>query len=81
VPMLLASKRSRHGGNGGGEGVPTRRRRRQRQRRGLNGGGDNGVPAVAACAPVAFLAVRWWFGAREMKFCEVIQAERRVLDL
>jgi hypothetical protein len=65
------------GWGGGGEGVPTRR-----WRQGSGGGGDDRVPAAAACAPVdSLMAVRWRQCAREMKFCEVIQAERRVLDL
>jgi hypothetical protein len=47
-----------------------------------SGDDDDGVPTVASCAPVASLmAVRWWQCMREMKFCEVIQAERQVPNL
>jgi hypothetical protein len=45
--------------------------------------GDDTVPMAAACAPVtSLMAVRWWQQrVRETKFCKVIQAKRRVLDL
>jgi hypothetical protein len=62
----VASKRSRH--RGGGEGVPARWRRQ--------------VPTAAACAPVtSLMAVRQWQRAKEIKNCQVIQAERRVPNL
>jgi hypothetical protein len=42
------------------------------RRRGPSGGGNERVPAVVDCTPVASLAVWQRFSAREMKFCQVI---------
>jgi hypothetical protein len=52
---MVASKTSWHGGGGGSEGVP--RRWRWWRWRGAGSCGDDGVPVVAACAPVASLMV------------------------
>jgi hypothetical protein len=65
------------------------RLRRRGLRMGASGNGegswhndDDGVPAVAVCAPIASLmVVRRRQHAREIKFCEVIQTEGWVLDL
>jgi hypothetical protein len=53
----VALKRSWHGGGDSGEGVPAWKWRRRRW--GLDSGDDNGVPAAAACAPVASLPAVW----------------------
>jgi hypothetical protein len=46
------------------------------------GGDDDRVPMVAACSPVTSLMVVWRRRCvREMKICQVIQAERRVTNL
>jgi hypothetical protein len=45
------------------------------------GGDDDGVPVVAACALVTSLMVVWQRRrVREMKICQVIQAERWVTN-
>jgi hypothetical protein len=69
--VVVASKRSWHGGDSGGKGVPAG-----------GGSGDNRVLMAAACAPVATLmAVQRQQRVRKTKFYEGIQAERRVPDL
>jgi hypothetical protein len=71
---VVESKRSWHRAGGDGEGVLAWQWWRQR---GPDVGGDDGVSAAAACAPVTSLAVRQRQRARATKFCEVILGRRQ----
>jgi hypothetical protein len=78
--VLLAPRWCSGGGSDEGATVVASKRSRHG---GSDGGGNNdGVPMVVVCAPIASLiAVRRWQRARETTFFELIQAERRVMDL
>jgi hypothetical protein len=76
------AKGSWHGGGDCGVPVEAATMGSWRWRRpGPGGGSDDRVSAAAAGAPDASLPVWRQFSARETKFCEVIQAKRRALDL